>query len=228
VAEPVTVAYVHPHEVAYSWHTSMMALLGHDLAHQQRIVRGGTIAVKYGTGGIIQARNSAVEKFLASDVPWLFWVDTDMGFEPDTVDRLVDAADPDDRPIVGALAFAQREVEQDGYGGYRTVKSPTLYDWYQRPDGIAGFAARNNYQPDMLQQVSATGSACIVVHRSVFEQVAEAAGPWYDPVRNPTDGRWLGEDMSFCVRAIEAGRTVWVDTSVKTTHLKNVWVGEES
>lgn len=227
-ADPVTLAYVHPHEVAYSWHMSMMEAFGHDLSHRQRLVRGGTIAVKYGTGGIIQARNSAVEKFLTSDVPWLFWIDTDMGFAPDTVDRLVDQADPDERPIVGALAFSQREVEQDGYGGYQVQAMPTLYDWHTNPDGLAGFAARHHYQRDTLQPVSGTGSACIVIHRSVFEKIADKNGPcWYDPLRNPTDGRWLGEDLSFCVRAIEAGLTIWVDTAVKTTHFKHVWVGEQ-
>jgi len=226
VADPVTVAYVHSHEVAYSWHSSMMAAFGHDLSASQRIVRGGTIAVRYGTGGIVQARNSAVGRFLQSDTPWLFWIDTDMGFAPDTIDRLAAGADPDERPIVGGLAFAQREVEADGYGGFRTEPTPTLYDWHTRTDGVAGFAPRFDYLPDELQPVSGTGSACLLIHRTVFEKVADLAGPcWYDPVRNPTDGRWLGEDLSFCVRAIEAGLSIWVDTSVRTTHLKNVWLG---
>lgn len=227
-ADTVKVAYVHSHEVAYSWHTSMMQLFVHDLSNRQRLVKGGTIAVKYGTGGIIQARNSAVDRFLQSDDPWLFWIDTDMGFQPDIVDRLVEQADPDERPVVGALAFAQREVSPDGYGGFNVEPTPTLYDWFVRPDDVAGFAARHNYQKNTLQPVSATGSACVLIHRGVFEAIEAKNGPcWYDPIRNPTDGRWLGEDMSFCVRTIEAGLSIWVDTSVKTTHLKHVWVGEE-
>jgi hypothetical protein len=227
VAEPVTLAYVHGHEVAYAWHKSYMDLIAYDLQHNHRVVTGGTLAVKYPTGGIVQARNQVVERFLETDTPWLFWIDTDMGFAADTVDRLVDSADPAERPIVGGLCFAQRELEPDGLGGWTVEPVPTLYDWFERPDGIAGFAARYRYEKDTVQRVSATGSACVLIHRSVFETVAAQYGPcWYDQIRNPSDGRWLGEDMSFCIRAGERDLSVWVDTSVKTNHFKNCWVSE--
>lgn len=226
-SEPVTLAYVHGHQVAYSWHKSYMDLIAHDLQHHQRVVRGGSMAVKHGTGGIVDARNQVAERFLDGDHNWLFWIDTDMGFAPDTVDRLYQSADPLERPVVGGLCFAQREVDPDGLNGWTTRPMPTMYDWVQRPDGLAGFAPRHNYQIDTLEQVAATGSACLLIHRDVLAKIHANAGPtWYDPIRNPTDGRHLGEDLSFCVRIADAGFNVWVDTSVKTSHFKNQWVDE--
>src|SRR6266702_8144644 len=97
-ADAVTVAYVHSHEVAHSWQASFMALLGHDMAHRGRLIEGGWIDVKYGTDGLVGARNWAVEQFLSEDrADWLWFVDTDMGFSPDIVDQLFTAADPAER-----------------------------------------------------------------------------------------------------------------------------------
>lgn len=224
----VAVAYVHQHEVSYSWHASLLALIGYDVANTQRVVRGGWIGVRYGTGGMPAARNMAVEQFLAGrEADWLWWVDTDMGFEPDTVDRLVRSADPDARPIMGALCFAWKEHTLDGMGGFRCSASPTIYDWGQLETGQEGFAARPGYERDAIVRAAGTGSACILIHRSVFEQIRDKFGPcWYSPVPNPSTGEPVSEDLAFCMRAGAAGIPVHVDTSVKTTHHKQVWVSE--
>ena len=234
-AEPaaVTLAYVHSNEVAHSWHQSVMAMVAHDMAHDARLLRGGWISIRCGTDGLPASRNEAVRQFLSTDeAEWLFWVDTDMGFAPDTVDRLVASADPVERPIMGALCFAQREMHPDGTGGYRCRAAPTIYDWRTVGDK-SGFVARQVYQPNAVMKCSGTGSAAIVIHRSVFESIQEEYGPtWYDRAPDgPADEngvrRMMGEDLSFCMRAGVRGFPVHVDTSVKTSHLKPVWLAED-
>ena len=168
------------------------------------------------------------EQFLASPAQWLFWVDTDMGFVPDTLDRLLAVADPVTAPAVGALCFANRETHTDGYGGYRCSATPTLYTWGESDDGKSGFVPMWDYPRDQVVEVAATGSACIVIHRSIMEAVRDKFGAtWYQRLTNPTTGQLIGEDMSFCWRVREAGSRVLVDTSVKTTHLKPVWLQEQ-
>lgn len=225
--DAVTVAYVHPNEVAHSWHTSYVNLLGHDLTAHQRILRGGFLAVRCGTGGLIDARNEAVRQFLTGDTDWLWWIDTDMGFAPDTVDRLMDAADPTDRPVVGALCFSQRELQPDGLGGYRCTPCPTLFRWAQVGDGREGFTAWMDYPQDQVVPVAGTGSACILIHRGVLEKVA-ATYPdnWYGRMTNPSTGQVLSEDLSFCARVAACGFPIHVDTGVKTSHLKAIWLAE--
>lgn len=223
----VCLAYVHANEVAHSWHLSTMDLLMYDAAHAQRIVRGGFLAMRCGTGGLIAARNEVAATFLKRDAEWLWWVDTDMGFTADTVDRLVAAADPVDRPIVGGLCFAQHEYATDGLGGFRTRPRPTLYRWANL-DGQSGLAVWEDYPRDELVEVSATGSACILIHRTVLEKIASTYGPvWYSRVQNPDTGQLLAEDLSFCMRALELGFRVHVDTRVKTSHLKPIWLAED-
>lgn len=221
-------AYVHSHEVAHSWHQSVVGMLGYDLASQQRVVRGGYLAMRYGAGGIVDARNAVVAQFLAGGDEWLFWTDTDMGFADDTLDRLIAAADPEARPVVGALCFAMQEYAVDGLGGHRTRPCPTLYRWTQVGDGREGFTAWLDYPREQLVEVAGTGSACIVIHRQVLVAIAEQYGPhWYSRMANPSTGQLISEDLAFCARAVTCGFPVFVDTRVKTTHLKQVWLGED-
>jgi GT2 family glycosyltransferase len=230
MAEPdaVVVAYVHSREVTYSWHHSMIELIGWDLTHHARVLRGGYVAMKCGTDGLVEARNKAVQGFLAENkADWLFWIDTDMGFAPDTLERLMDAADPVERPIVGALAFTQREEEQDGMGGWRCRATPTVFDWAKLDDGAMGYTVRWDYPVDALVPCAGTGAACVLIHRSVFERIGEKYGEhWYDRVPNPTMGKVVSEDLSFCLRAGSLQIPVHVHTGVKTSHQKVLWLGE--
>jgi GT2 family glycosyltransferase len=219
----VCLAYVHTTAVAYSWHRSMSELWKWDLSHEGRIYRrGGEIEIFGGTGGLTAARNRGVQQFLTPDPPldWLFWVDTDMGFAPHTVDALLSAADPLKRPIMGALCFAQKLPEVDGLGGYQSLEVPTIYDW---DTDAKTFRARFDYERDAVMQCAGTGSACILIHRSVFERMD--AGSWYSAVPNLSD-EIFGEDLSFCLRAAALDIPVHVNAAVKTSHLKQVWIDE--
>jgi hypothetical protein len=224
----VTVAYIHSNDVAYSWHHSMVEMVGYDMAGAGRIIRGGYIAMRCGAAGLVEARNRAVTEFLASrDADWLLWIDTDMGFPADLCERLLEAADPEKRPIVGALCFSQRETEPDGMGGWRCRAVPTVFDWARLPSGKEGFLVRWDYPRDTVVQCAGTGSAAILVHRSVFSQVAAKYGPsWYDMAPNPTTGQLIGEDLSFCARAGALGIPVYVHTGIPTTHAKHLWLTE--
>lgn len=229
--DAAVLAYVCGNEVSYSWHNSMVQLIGFDAQLHRRLGdgRGGYHGMRYGTGGLIEARNQAVYDFLNDfrDADWLFWLDTDMGFPPETLELLIAAADPADRPIVGALCFSMQEIESDGMGGRRTQPTPVIYDWIT-VDEQSGYAVRWDYPRDTVTQVHATGSACIVIHRSVLERIQEKFGPtWYNRLPNPSTGQLFSEDLSFCVRAGALDIPVFVDTRVKTTHLKNVWVSED-
>jgi hypothetical protein len=224
----VTVAYVHSNEVAYSWHHSMIEMVGYDMSREGRIIRGGYIAMRCGAAGLVAARNKTVTEFLGSrDAEWLLWIDTDMGFPADACERLLEAADPAERPIVGGLCFSQTETDGDGLGGWRCSATPTVFDWRHLDDGQEGFAARFGYPVNTVTRCAGTGSALILIHRSVFTRIAAAHGPcWYDQAPNPTTGQVIGEDLSFCLRAGALGMPVHVHTGVRSTHLKRVWLAE--
>ena len=222
--DTVTVAWVHGQQVAYSWFASMLELQAHLMMGGRA---GGFIAMRYGSGGIVEARNKVAAQMLGRDADWLFWIDTDMGFTADTIDRLLEVADPVKRPVVGGLCFLSFESSLDGMGGYDTEPVPTVYRWSKQPTGETGFTAWVDYPRDTLigpdEDVTATGSACILIHRSVFERIGEH---WYTPKFNPDTGQLFGEDLSFCLRLVEHDIPLHIHTGVKTTHLKPIWLSE--
>lgn len=226
MTDPVAVAFVCGNQVATSWTLSLLQAVMADEAGPRRIRRGGFIAMRAPSGQIPTARNRAAGHFLdATSAPWLWMIDTDMGFAPDTLERLLAEADPITRPIVGALCFAQREVAEDGMGGYVTRPVPTIYDWQSDGAGLYGFQARADYPPDTLVRCAGTGAACLLIHRRVLEQVEARFGrTWFDRFE-ARDG-WVGEDLSFCMRVEQVGVGVHVHTGIGTSHLKPVWLGE--
>jgi hypothetical protein len=91
-----------------------------------------------------------------------------------------------------------------------------------------GFAVRWDYKPNTVTQVSGTGAACVLIHRSVLEKVAAEYGPiWYNRVPNTSTGQLISEDLSFCLRTQALQIPIYIHTGVRTTHMKPAWVAEE-
>lgn len=222
MADSVTLAYVHSSRVSYSWHRSVTDSVFYDLGRNQHLLAGGFLGTRYGTEGLVAARNQTVAMFLERGADWLWWIDTDMGFAPDGLYKLLEAADPVKRPIVGGLCFVWHETETDGMGGFRAEAVPTVYMW-RHTEADAGFYPWLDYPRDEVVQCQATGCAFILVHRSVFAKIG--ANP-YERLRNPVSGAMLGEDLSFCAKATQAGFPVHVHTGAQTTHHKELWVSE--
>lgn len=245
--DKVSMGFLFEEEMKSSFVLSWVRQLGFDGENQGRIWAGGFIPISGTTGDLARGRNEIVMDFLKSDSQWLWLVDTDMGFEPDVVERLLEAADPVERPVVGALCFAQRQHIPDGANGFRPVAWPTVMDW-NVIDGKGGFEVRWDYPRNSMTRCSATGSACILIHRTVFERMQEAYGEqvrelnrergvpqelglpwnsWYSRVTNPTTGELMGEDLSFCARLLRLEIPVHVHTGVQTTHQKPIWLQEQ-
>jgi len=172
-------------------------------------------------GGLVAARNEVAEKFLdATDCEWLWMVDSDMGFGPTTVDALIAAADPDTRPVVGGLCFALRRDRQGMFHGEKYVVVPAVYRWVET-DVEVGFQSVLDLPDDTLLEVSATGAACMLVHRNALDAVRKKYGDhWFDPVTHPTGPTTFSEDLSFCIRLAAVDIPVHVHTGVGTTHDK--------
>lgn len=158
---------------------------------------------------IVMGRNQLVRSFLEGDAEWLFMIDTDMTFEPDTLDRLLAV----NKPIVGGLCFGLRAGEV----------FPTLF---VEKNGETFNAL--DWPENTVAKVDATGAACLLVHRTVFEKMAETYPP---PVPFFADeilpsGLLRGEDITFCHRARGLGFPIFVHTGVKVGHVKQVVIDE--
>ena len=166
---------------------------------------------------ISTARNKLCAEFLArpGDPPWLFMCDTDMVLQPDTVDRLIAAADPAERPVVGGLCWSLDKGE----------RYPTMYELAEPAPGRLAFARYPSWPEDACIRVGATGAACLLIHRGALLAVRRRAGdpaaPWFrETALKDVPLALVGEDMTFCLRCAAAGIPVHVHTGVKAGHMK--------
>ena len=217
----VALGYLRPNHVEGNFFESFIELMTWDFSHDGRLSH--RIGVRVSSGGLVEGRNQVAEMFLAGPAQWLLFVDSDMGFAPDSLDRLLAVANPDTHPIVGALCFAWKETRQDGLGGFRCVSRPTILDYGNR-DGADTFIGRLSVPDNEVVKCAATGMAFVLIHRTVLEAIG--SGNWFDRIRGG-DGKYAGEDVSFCIRAGAQGFPVHVHTGVPTNHQKTLWVGPE-
>jgi glycosyltransferase involved in cell wall biosynthesis len=224
----VVIAYLHPGgDVGHNFTASITDLYGIDARNGGPLTRAGhgPIRQRCGTGGLVEARNDAARWFLAeTDAEWLLTIDSDMGFAPDAVEMLLDAAHESGRLIIGGLTFALRLEGSDGANGYAWEPFPVLYAWGQDHTGQVGFRNIFDYPPDTVIDVAGTGAAMLMIHRDALSAMPDP-GHWYDPVRYAS-GVVLSEDLSFCTRAGAAGIPIAIHTGVRTNHAKTIWVNE--
>jgi hypothetical protein len=225
----VQMAYIHSHTVSHCWHESVVRLMAWDASHEARMLRtSGPFMFRADTGGLVEARNGIVRRYL-DETPheWLWMIDTDHGFLPDVVDKLVATAEALQARAVGALCFAWREAEYDGYGGRRAFPVPTMFKLAQTPAGYMGFTTMWTYPTDAVIQVHATGAGCLLLHRSLLTRLREvnSGDTWFDRVRYE-DGQTISEDLSFCYRVGHLGERMYVNTGIRTTHHKSFWLAE--
>ncbi len=220
--EKVVVSYLHPGVVHGAFMESILDLLVYDTAFHRRIVNGGGRLATQASANLSGPRNSVVKKFLAfGEADWLWCVDSDMVFGPDTLEALLQYADPVEAPIVGGLCFAFDEG--------RVV--PTLYDLVGEADNPQ-VVRYNEWKPDAMMQVAATGTGCLLIHKTALEKVRDflppnrpgqvgfnQAYPWFQETDH--DGKPVGEDITFCWRAGICGVPVYVNTGVHIGHVKD-------
>lgn len=245
--DEVAIGYLHPSDaISPAFSKSLIGLQTYDMVGAEtpdgtRV--GGARRLRYhlpleSGANIVSARNLLVRGFLSTDAEWLWMVDSDMEFHPQTLDMLLASADKDERPIVGGLCFAYLKGEAQQI-------VPTVYSF-----NAAGEMVRwNGYPEDQLFQVGGTGAACLLVHRRVFEEMATAtvdeelakatgapAGalkypppwPWFaETITGHEWGKSASEDLTFCMRAGMCGFPIYVDSRIKIGHQKPFVIDEE-
>lgn len=232
----VVVAFLFPEETHGYFTHSLAAMVRYDGMHGQHICRpeAGVIAISSGPR-VAETRNLIVDTFADNhpEAEWLLTIDADMNFEEDLLERMLEVAHPTEVPIVGALCFQ---------AGRETMPVPTIWRELSVEQGWYNIERVLDYPPDALCKVSATGGACMLVHRQVFAALRRpypqgfgtlADGetpnmyPWYAEGLVGPKGQPLGEDVSFCRKATMLGIPVHVHTGIRTGHMKTYEVNEQ-
>ena len=165
---------------------------------------------------VYDARNQITQYALRQDFDYVLWLDSDMLFEPDLMEKMMadieGAEDGVKKDAVTGLCFGRRppfkpciykrlEVKQDG-----NMVTPIAENWL-------------DYPRDQMFQVEACGFACLLMRMDVLKATGIYGVPFY-----PVGG--MGEDLTYCWRANKLGIRFWCDSRLKIGHLMRIGIDE--
>jgi hypothetical protein len=176
--------------------------------------RGYAVRRVRGYSAIDQGRNQMATDALADGFDETMWIDSDVGFDPDDIDKLR----RHNVPIVCGI-YPQK--------GRRVLACHVLPGTEKLIFGDEGG----------LTEILYAGTGFLLVRREAYETIRrelqlplcnERFGgrpmvPYFQPMSHPdATGHWyLADDFAFCERARQAGFKIFADTSVRLLHYGN-------
>lgn len=181
--------------------------------------RGYEVRRVRGFSQIDVARNTIASAAIRDGFAETMWIDSDVGFDPDDVERLRSHQLP---VVAGIYAKkAKREVAckfLPETQGIQFGKKGGLMELMYAATGF--LLVRRQVYLDVQEKLN------LSVCNTMF---GESMVPWFQPiVREYRGGRWyLGEDFAFCERIRQAGYSIMADTSIRLWHIGSYPYGWE-
>ena len=154
------------------------------------------------TGSMIySSRNDLATQAVQIEADYVFWLDSDMAFQPDTLVRMMDTMKKHDLDMLTGLYF--RRVNPF---------TPVLFKKIEI-DGEACEWEEFDEIPNELFEVAACGFGCVLMKTDVFFDVHGKFNNMFSPIGSN------GEDISFCWRARECGYKIMCDPTIVCGHV---------
>lgn len=153
---------------------------------------------------VYTARNNLATSAIKHDVDYVLWLDSDMQFGPDTLERLYADYKAGKGDIISGLYF--RRV---------APFKPVLLTWLDiTPEGP--FTTEPDKIPDEIFEVQGCGFGCVFMPTDVLLDVMGKFGNPFDPIQG------VGEDLSFCWRARQCGYKIVCDPAIELGHVAHM------
>ena len=155
---------------------------------------------------IYTARNVIAQKAVQAGFDRVLWLDADMVFPSDIIQRLGEDMDRGLDMVTG-LYFTRKEPI-----------IPTLHKeihWKIRDDGWVdgGATLYRDYPREQLFEVAGCGFGCVMTSARILKRMLEKFGSPFYPLMG------MGEDSTFCFRATEDGFKIFCDSRIKCGHI---------
>lgn len=159
------------------------------------------VEVGFHIGSLVyDSRNKLAERAINSDCDYIFWLDSDMTFMPDTLDIMVKELEDNNYEILAGMYYRRRPPF-----------TPTLFKELRiMPTGTV--AREFDEIPEEIFEVAGCGFGCVLMKRNVLWNVLCQHGYMFSPIDN------VGEDLSFCWRARMCGHKIYCDPTIALGH----------
>jgi len=155
---------------------------------------------------VYTSRNNLARKAIEMGADYVLWLDSDMVFNPDLLERLMTHMDKYD--IVSGLYF--RRVQPF---------TPVVFDTMTMNEEGCKWTNFETVPESELFEVGGVGFGCVLMKTEVFIDVFVKFGDFFTPING------VGEDLSFCWRARECGYKIMCDPSFFLGHVGNQIIG---
>ena len=159
------------------------------------------VSISFVVGSLVySARNNLAKTAVDLGADWVFWLDSDMVFPPDTLQRMLKTCKEKDIDFLTGVYFRRvapftpvlfKEMSDDGHEAEEFKEIPK----------------------DELFEVRACGFGCVLMKTNVIVDVFSTHMNMF----TPSEGS--GEDISFCIRARQCGYKVIADPTIPLGHV---------
>lgn len=165
--------------------------------------RAGDTVIGFEVGSLVyNARNNLARQAIKAEADWVLWLDSDMVFSPDLLQRMLKVCTENDIDFLTALCFRRKPPF-----------TPCLFDRLDKIEKGASYTAIMSV-PEGRFKVGGCGFAGVLMSTDVLMSVASKFnGRMFDPLEG------FGEDVSFCWRARQCGYDIWCDSEIEMGHV---------
>ena len=156
---------------------------------------------------VYDARNRLAEIAIRDGFDRVLYLDSDMVFEPDMLDRFHAQLDIGKQIVCGLYTTRRPPIHTTLYSDMRLEKGPD--EKFYTPV----LKTLDEYPRDEPFQVKGCGFAGVMLATDVLQRVTEIYGSPFSPLPG------FGEDLSFCLRAGELGIPIWCDPRIVFGHV---------
>lgn len=158
---------------------------------------------------VYDARNSLVSQAINGGYEYLLFIDSDMIFNQDTLDKLLAM----DKDIATGVYYARR-------GDHAPVCYPKLY-----PKSI--FRKQEAVKFTVLPKakifkVEGCGMGFCLIKTSALRKIVKRYPNPFEPIKN------LSEDLAFCYKARKCGFDIWARSDVLLKHIGSIEIDKDS
>lgn len=187
---------------------------------------------------ITRARNVLVKQFLNTDYDILFFIDSDIGFDPYSVLHMMDImVNSDDKKIICGV-YPRKEIN------WKNINTAYKNNFIENPEDAIPYSSTfvvnfdapvgknisfNVNKPTKIKQ---GGTGFMMIHREVFEKFKEAYPEqnskepekdedifyYFDCKIDPESKIYLSEDFMFCDYARNIGYDTWALPWIDLSH----------
>lgn len=143
---------------------------------------------------VVNQRETLVQQALDVGATHIMWIDSDMGFPKDTVERLL----AHNKSIVAGNYSTRRKP-------FKTVAYKRILDW-------RSYLVHDNESKELVE-VEGIGMGCMLERTDVYKVLPK---PWFALEYQAKSDDHMGEDMYHCRSLKTAGYTVYVDPVIST------------